>query len=173
MQENYDFNGVKAPHGNAKLYSVQYASFVVPLVKAVQELDKANAELKMQNAELKIKDAVLENEIAQIKSVLTSEQQQKLNDIKNTSSLKAGLEQNIPNPFNKTTMIKYYVPQNFINAQLKIYSAQGVEMKTYIIQQSGKGELTVEANSLAAGIYSYTLIVDGNAADVKQMIVTK
>ena len=36
-ETNYDFNGVKAPQGNAKLYSIQYASFVVPLVKAVQE----------------------------------------------------------------------------------------------------------------------------------------
>ena len=36
-----------------------------------------------------------------------------------------------------------------------------------------KGEITVEADTLAAGIYSYTLIVDGAAADVKQMIVTK
>ncbi len=35
----YDFSGVKAPQGNANLYSLQYAVFVVPLVKAVQELD--------------------------------------------------------------------------------------------------------------------------------------
>lgn len=34
---NYDFNGVSAPKGNRKLYSMQYAAFVVPLVKAVQE----------------------------------------------------------------------------------------------------------------------------------------
>ena len=40
-------------------------------------------------------------------------------------------------------------------------------------QSSSKGEIIMEANTLAAGIYSYTLIVDDNAADVKQMIVTK
>ncbi len=34
---NYDFSGVSAPKGNAKLYSLAYAEFVVPLVKAVQE----------------------------------------------------------------------------------------------------------------------------------------
>ena len=153
---NYDFNGVKAPHGNAKLYSVQYASFVVPLVKAIQELNNENAELK--------------NEIDQIKSVLKQDQQQRLIEIQ---KLKATLEQNIPNPFNKSTVINYFVPEKFNNAQLKIYSSQGVEMKVYSIKQIGKGELTVEANTLAAGIYTYTLIIDNKAVDVKQMIVTK
>ena len=33
----YDFSGVHAPEGNAKLYSLTYSEFVVPLVKAVQE----------------------------------------------------------------------------------------------------------------------------------------
>ena len=86
---------------------------------------------------------------------------------------KASLEQNDPNPFNKSTEIKFFIPENFTNAQLKIYSLQGIEMKAYTIKQSGKGEINMEANTLAAGIYSYTLIVDNNAADVKQMIVTK
>ena len=35
---NYDFNGVSKPKSENDLYGVQYASFVVPLVKAVQEL---------------------------------------------------------------------------------------------------------------------------------------
>jgi len=34
---HYNFNGVTPPQGNRKLYSMQYAAFVVPLVKAVQE----------------------------------------------------------------------------------------------------------------------------------------
>ncbi len=33
----YDFSGVSAPAGTAKLYSLSYSEFVVPLVKAVQE----------------------------------------------------------------------------------------------------------------------------------------
>ena len=33
----YDFSGVRAPEGSAKLYSLSYGEFVVPLVKAVQE----------------------------------------------------------------------------------------------------------------------------------------
>ena len=65
------------------------------------------------------------------------------------------------------------MPENFTNAVLKIYSSLGVEIKSYSIKQSGKGEITVEANTIAAGVYSYTLIVDNEASDVKQMIITK
>jgi hypothetical protein len=160
IQSGFDFSGVDKPRSENDLYGLRYGEFVVPLVKAVQEL---NAELKMQNAELK-------NEIAEIKSVLTDDQQQRLNELRNT---KAKLEQNIPNPFNKSTVIKYFIPENFDNAQLKIYSSQGVEMKSYTLRQSGKGEIAVEANTFASGVYSYTLIVDDIAADVKQMIITK
>jgi predicted RNase H-like nuclease (RuvC/YqgF family) len=57
---NYDFNGVSKPKNENDLYGVQYASFVVPLVKAVQEqqemiknMEKQYAELKNQNEDLK------------------------------------------------------------------------------------------------------------------------
>ena len=40
----YEFSGVDAPKINNNLYSLRYAEFVVPLVKAVQELSKMNDE---------------------------------------------------------------------------------------------------------------------------------
>ena len=43
----YDFSGVdKSSVENGGLYSLRYSEFVVPLVKAVQELIKENEELK-------------------------------------------------------------------------------------------------------------------------------
>src|SRR5204863_6379656 len=41
---NYDFSGVDAAKNEHDLYGLRYASFVVPLVKAVQELSKMNDE---------------------------------------------------------------------------------------------------------------------------------
>lgn len=49
---NYDFNGVTAPKGNSKLYSLQYSSFVVPLVKAIQEQQQIIETLRTENASL-------------------------------------------------------------------------------------------------------------------------
>lgn len=48
----YNFSGVDAPKNDNDLYGLRYAEFVVPLVKAVQELSAENAELKKINNEL-------------------------------------------------------------------------------------------------------------------------
>ena len=50
IETNYDFNGYTPPKGNAKMYSMQYSAFVVPLVKAVQELSAENTALKEEIA---------------------------------------------------------------------------------------------------------------------------
>jgi trimeric autotransporter adhesin len=48
----YDFSGVDAPKDANGYYGLRYSEFVVPLVKAVQELSVQNEELKAQNQEL-------------------------------------------------------------------------------------------------------------------------
>jgi hypothetical protein len=42
---NYEFSGVDAAKNENDLYSLRYADFVVPLVKAIQELSQQNQEL--------------------------------------------------------------------------------------------------------------------------------
>lgn len=49
----YDFSGVHAPEGNDKLYSLTYAEFVVPLVKAVQEQQATIEDQQRQIEELR------------------------------------------------------------------------------------------------------------------------
>ncbi len=46
QQLGYDFSGVDAPKNEKDVYALRYADFVVPLVKAVQELNVTNEELK-------------------------------------------------------------------------------------------------------------------------------
>ena len=48
---NYDFSGVDAAKNDKDLYGLRYSEFVVPLVKAVQELSSQNEKLKNQNEE--------------------------------------------------------------------------------------------------------------------------
>lgn len=83
------------------------------------------------------------------------------------------LEQNSPNPFSQNTFIKYYLPYTAKSGVLKIYSLEGVELKSFAITQTGFGQVAVTGNSLASGVYVYTLIIDGKAIDTKQMILTK
>lgn len=52
-QVGYDFDGIVKPAGENGLYSLSYASFVVPLVKAVQEQQALIDELKLELKEIK------------------------------------------------------------------------------------------------------------------------
>jgi hypothetical protein len=57
----YDFSGVDAPKNDNDTYGLRYAEFVVPLVKAVQDLDDRNRELDNQNKKLAVRVEQLES----------------------------------------------------------------------------------------------------------------
>jgi len=69
-ETDFDFHGIAYPTSEDGYYSLQYSSFVVPLVKAVQELNSKNEILQRnivsQNREIEklqkmIKELVIEN----------------------------------------------------------------------------------------------------------------
>lgn len=80
------------------------------------------------------------------------------------------LEQNVPNPFSESTVIKYNVPENFKHAQVTFLSDKGFVIKTVEITQKGNGSITVFAEELREGIYAYNLIIDGITVESKRMI---
>jgi len=155
----YDFSGVDKPKNNDDFYGIRYSEFVVPLVKAVQELDLKTNEIEN-----------LKNEIEALKSVLTPEQKLKL---KNNSSSQATLLQNNPNPFSEKTIISYYIPENMSVAEIKIYSLEGAELNSFNITTKGNGQFELKAGTLSPGTYTYILIADGKTIDTKQMILTR
>jgi hypothetical protein len=53
-QANYNFSGITVPKNSKELYTLSYEQFVVPLVKAVQELNSRNEAQKITNEELKL-----------------------------------------------------------------------------------------------------------------------
>ena len=60
-ESGYEFSGINAPRNSRELYSLSYEQFVVPLVKAVQELNATNAELKQEISQLTLRIEKLEN----------------------------------------------------------------------------------------------------------------
>ena len=83
------------------------------------------------------------------------------------------LEQNMPNPFNKATSIKYNLPSKFGKAQVIITDKYGQTLKQLNISDSGKGVLNIDASTFSAGVYNYALVVDGIVISSKQMVLTK
>jgi len=81
------------------------------------------------------------------------------------------LYQNIPNPFNGTTSIKYYIPYNKNNGAIVFSNNSGQIIDNIKLESFGEQELFFNSDSLASGIYYYTLFVDGRKVDSKKMII--
>ena len=69
-----------------------------------------------------------------------------------------GLEQNFPNPFNPSTTIRYYLPEN-TQVKLALYNVLGEKVMTLVDgkKQAGVYDHVVNAQGLASGVYFYRL----------------
>ena len=178
----YDFSGVDK---TGKIMGLRYSDFVVPLVKAVQELSKENTELKKQNDTAEKINTSQQKQIDELKTMLLALQQKVEScnpcaanysaeqSSKNILLSGASLEQNIPNPFGYITTIHYTLPQQYVSAMIIITDKTGKSVKSVNISGSGKGSLKTDASALASGTYQYTLYVDGKLIDTKQMVLVK
>ena len=68
---HYEFSGVDAAKNDKDLYGLRYAEFVVPLVKAVQELSIKNEELKIKNEKQTDTNTALQKQIDDLKAIVT------------------------------------------------------------------------------------------------------
>ena len=167
----YDFSGIDK---SGKIMGLRYSDFVVPLVKAVQELSKMNDAKDSEIISLKNnyddKINTLQNQINELKAMMNvNAQGNSLSQSSNITLSNASLEQNVPNPFNHTTTIRYTLPEKFSSAQIVITDNNGKTLKQINVSGSGKGSVTVDASTLSAGAYNYSLIVDGKLIATKQM----
>jgi hypothetical protein len=83
------------------------------------------------------------------------------------------LSQNYPNPFNPATVIKYSVATES-HVSLKVYDALGREVATLMdgLVAAGNHQATLNAASLASGVYFYRLKT-ATFTDTKRLVVLK
>jgi uncharacterized delta-60 repeat protein len=148
----YDFSGVDVPKEKEGYYGLRYAEFVVPLVKAVQEQQKQIVELKEQLSKL-----------------VNGQNAPANNTVMTLSS--AYLEQNYPNPNNGNTIVRYHLPEGAGNAQVVFTNMKGQVMRSVTLNNWGDGQITINASTLAAGTYNYSLWVSRKEVDTKRMVV--
>lgn len=174
---DYEFSGIDSPKNDGDRYGLRYSQFVVPLVKAVQELEEENQQLRKElednNKELKAENEVIKKELAELKALIMNEKQTQSIHLSADNKEKAILSQNVPNPFNDNTTIRYFIPESYSTAILQIVNQDGKMIKKVSIQESGAGQIQINAAELNNGNYFYSLILDGQLVESKQMVKIK
>ncbi|MBR3546885.1 MAG: T9SS type A sorting domain-containing protein [Bacteroidaceae bacterium] len=135
-------------------YWVNYIELVPILVKGINELSKELAELKgTSSKKVKSQTTAIEDTVEDIDQVR--------------------MDQNKPNPFSESTVIKLNIPKDTKTATIFIYDLSGKQVKSIPVSERGKTDITVYARDLSAGMYIYSLVVDGQVKVTRRMMVTK
>lgn len=139
--------------------AINYTALIPLMIKGMQELDTENKNLKQEIAALQqlVKDLSV-----------------KLNGANAAIAMNdASLQQNQPNPFNGKTIVPVNVPAGAKQATLAITETGSGKFLKAIVIKPGTTQLTLDANTLSNGSYTYTLNVDGKQIDSRQMTVIK
>jgi hypothetical protein len=92
----------------------------------------------------------------------------------NLNNVTEYLVQNQPNPFTQSTKITYTLPTDSKTAFLRVTDSNGRLIKQITLAADiQKGEVILNAGELAPGTYAYSLIVNGNTLDSKQMVLVR
>jgi len=161
----YDFSGVDIDESGDRLYSLRYSVFIAPLVQAVQELSAQN----------EAKDSAIASLQQQINKLTEAVNRLSGNNTANKSIAvpDASLGQNYPNPFSQSTNIGYSLPQNVHSAKIVLTDASGKVFKQIPVSVTEDGVVKIEAESLPAGVYFYSLYMDNTLVDTKKMVLSK
>lgn len=119
--------------------------------------------------ELNAKISKLEDKKQSLKTVVTNEETSN----ESTNAIDVSLSQNTPNPFVHTTSINTVIPQNTKEACLYICDSKGKQVKKETITECGNVNIKLTSDGLAAGMYLYSLLIDGKIIETKRMIVNK
>lgn len=68
-ETGFNFVGLDVPKSDKEVYTLRYTDFVMPLVKAVQELKQQNDILQKENEELKAKTSNLETKLNEVEKL--------------------------------------------------------------------------------------------------------
>src|SRR6185295_4034900 len=143
------------------LLGIQALSGEVEEMKSAIDLNHTSADYQKQIDALEFQNQQLSDRLIQLENMVNSLDQSlsqccmnhqstinnspfdKLRADSNTINDGAKLEQNIPNPFDGSTIIKFYIPQQISNAQITISNLSGMVLKTIDVAQSGVGQISI------------------------------
>lgn len=139
---------------DSELLGMNYSELVPVLINAIQEQQEQIEELQ---------NLLGATEIRQDQS-----QDLEVDLIDNPSKAKLG--QNQPNPFKGSTRIPYTLPSEFNDARLMVYSSNGIVLQEVELVDA-EGVVKINARGIGAGVYTYSLVVDGEIVETKKMVL--
>jgi hypothetical protein len=133
-------------------YGIDYIELIPLLIEAIKEQNTKIIALETKAGESKLKstEALLPDDLSS-----------------------ATLGKNIPNPFNQTTSIEFYMPSTVQKAVFYVYDLQGKQIKSMTLAERGNGIVIIQGSELLPGIYYYSLIADGMEIGTEKMILTE
>ena len=134
--------------------SINYIEMIPLLVQSINELSSELAELKgTSKKKAAAQTTAIEETVEDIDQVR--------------------MDQNKPNPFSGSTVITLNVPETVKQANIFIYDLSGKQVQSVPVTERGETDITVYASGLSAGMYIYTLVVDGQVKVTRRMIVSE
>jgi hypothetical protein len=148
------------------MLALDYTGVIPILVSSIQEQQKS---IDAQQATINTQ----QTQIDELKTLLQSAigQRSTPTGIEALAPNMPVLFQNNPNPFKERTEIRYSLPETVSSAEIYIFDMSGKLLKKYRADKSGV--TLINGSELSAGLYTYSLIVDGSLVDTKKMILTK
>lgn len=113
------------------------------------------------------------HEVADQAAILLEEEAGKARPVEQSESQAKDqfyLGQNSPNPFSDQSVIDYRTPDGVADVQMKVFDVQGRLVHTRELQ-AGEGRVRMQTQSMQAGTYSYSLVVDGVVKKTLQLVV--
>jgi len=84
----------------------------------------------------------------------------------------AFLSSSVPNPTSTSTRIAYSLPEGVSTGEIVLRNYLGQHIRSFQLR-ANKGQVEWDASEYPAGTYFYTLSLDGQAVDTKQLVVFK
>jgi hypothetical protein len=168
--------------------TLQYNSFIGILTKGIQELKSDNDVLNDKLNSLDSINNALQDQINTLYGMITAccnnnsnmPQNNSMQQNQNGNSLDVTLtdnipsivlDQNVPNPFAEQTTITYTLTDGVQKAQMLFYNIEGKLIQSVDLSNAaGQGQINVFANDLSTGVYTYSLVVDGQIKGTKRMV---
>ncbi len=153
-------------------------------MRQLADVQLENEKLKMENGdqqkqldELKSKLNLLESDLSRFSREIDNPQSAMTSGFAKlqTSNIKPEtiLGQNIPNPFDNSTLIPFRIPKDCNDASIMITNTSTSQVISVIPISCNEDHLRIDAGNLASGVYSYTLYIDGIVMGTKQMVIQK